>query len=78
VTDRAAQRALLEAIKADVRSRVDQIIERFVREIYETMPREGVDAALHAALADVSGVLAEGIVAQIRESGRMHPGRGQL
>ena len=77
MTDRATQRALLEAIRADVRSRVDCTVERFVVEAHETTPGSGVDTVLRDALAEVSTILAEGIVAQMRENGRLRPGKGQ-
>ena len=77
MTDRATQRALLEAIRADVRSRVDCTIERFVMEAHESAPGSGVDTVLRDALAEVSTILTEGIVAQMRESGRIRPGKGQ-
>ncbi len=77
MTNRATQRALLEAIQADVRSRVDSTIEHFVMEAHETTPGSGVDTILRDALAEVSSILAEGIVAQMRESGRIRPGQGQ-
>jgi hypothetical protein len=77
LTDRATQHALLEAIRADVRSRVECAIERFVMETHETTPESGVDMVLDDALAEVSTILTEGIVAQMRESGRIRPGQSQ-
>ncbi|MDP2470038.1 MAG: hypothetical protein Q8W46_04220 [Candidatus Palauibacterales bacterium] len=68
MTDRETRQAILEAIREDLRSRVDEIMERFVHDAYEANPGSGDDSSLRAALADVSEVLAEGIAAQIRES----------
>jgi len=76
VTDRETKRAILEAIRADVRSRVDHIMDRFVHEAYEAVPRDEGAGVLEEAVADVSDVLAEGIVAQRRESGWPRPGHG--
>jgi len=76
VTDRETRRAILEAIRADVRSRVDHIMDRFVHEAYEAVPRNQGAGVLEEALADVSDVLAEGIVAQRRETGWLPPGQG--
>jgi len=76
MTDRETRRAILEAIRADVRSRVDHIMDRFVHEAYEAVPRNEGAGVLEEALADVSDVLVEGIVAQRRESGKLRPGHG--
>ena len=75
MTDRETRRAILEAIRADVRSRVDHIMDRFVHEAYEAVPWNEGAGVLEEALADVSYVLSEGIVAQRRESGGP-PGQG--
>ena len=76
MTDRDTRHAILEAIRADVRLRVDHIMDRFVHEAYDAVPRtEGADV-LEEALADVSDVLSEGIVAQRRESAWLRPGQG--
>jgi hypothetical protein len=56
---------------------VDCTIERFVVEAHEITPGSGVDTVLRDALAEVSTILAEGIVAQMRENGRIRPGKGQ-
>ena len=56
---------------------MDCTIERFVAEAHETTPGSGVDTVLRDALAEVSTILAEGIVAQMRENGRLRPGKGQ-
>jgi hypothetical protein len=76
VTDRDTRRAILEAIRADVRSRVEHIMDRFVRDAYEAVPRNAGAGVLEEALADVSGVLSEGIVAQRRETAGQRPGQG--
>lgn len=76
VTDPETRRAILEAIRADVRSRVEHIMDRFVGEAYEAVPGNAGARVLEEALADVSGVLAEGIVAQRRETAGQRPGPG--
>jgi hypothetical protein len=76
VTDRETRQALLEAIRADVRSRIDVIMVSFVHRAYEAAPLSETAAVLEEAVSDVSDVLSEGMVAQAREGGRLHPGPG--
>jgi len=76
LTDRETRQAILEAIRADVRSRVDLIMVRFVHRAYEESPRSEAPDVLGEALSEVSDALSEGIAAQAREGGRMHPGHG--
>jgi len=76
VTDRETRRAILEAIRADVRSRIDVIMVRFVQRAYEAAPLGEAADVLEDAVSEVSDVLSEGVVAQAREGGRMHPGSG--
>lgn len=76
MTDRDTRHAILEAIRADVRSRVEHIMDRFVHEAYEAVPRNEGAGVLEDALAEVSDVLSEGIGAQRRESAWLRPGQG--
>ncbi len=75
MTDRETRRAILEAIRADVRSRMDHVTDRFVDRAHEAAARSDAAGILNEALSEVSDVLSEGIVAQVRETGPMHPGR---
>ena len=76
MTDRETRQAILEAIRADVRARVDVIMVRFVHRAYEAAaPSEAADV-LDETVSEVCDVLSEGIVAQAIEGGRMHPGHG--
>jgi len=76
VTDRQTRQAILEAIRADIRSRIDLIMVRFVHRAYEAAPLSEAADVLDDAVSEVSDVLSEGMVAQAREGGRMHPGPG--
>jgi hypothetical protein len=76
VTDRETRQAILEAIRADIRSRIDLIMIRFVHRAYEAAPLGEAADVLDEAVSEVSDVLSEGMVAQAREGGRMHPGSG--
>lgn len=67
MTDKQATRALTEAIGADVRKRVDEIADQFVRDAFEAVPTGEVPEVLHAAVARVSAALGEGLAAQLRE-----------
>lgn len=73
MTDAVTQRALREAIQADVRRRVDRIVDRLERQVGELDDSEHMAEVLRRALAEVSDALAEGIVAQMREHGRAGP-----
>lgn len=73
MTDPETRHALLEAIRADVRARVDHILDRFVERAHVAAPRSEAAGAVSEALSEVSDVLSEGIVAQMREGGRIHP-----
>lgn len=76
MTDRQTRQAILEAIRADIRSRIDLIMVRFVHRAYEAAPLSEAADVLDDAVSEVSDVLSEGMVAQAREGGRMHPGPG--
>lgn len=72
MTDRATRQAILEAIRADVRARVDQIMDRFVCEAHAVAPHAGGEF-IDQALKEVSEILAEGITAQIKEADPRRP-----
>ena len=76
MTDRETRQAILEAIRADIRSRIDLIMVRFVHRAYEAAPLSEAADVLDDAVSEVSDVLSEGMVAQAREGGRKHPGPG--
>ncbi len=67
MTDIATTGALLEAIRADVRTRVDSIVDRLEVQVEELDQPAHLEEALREALVEVTGVLAEGIVAHLRE-----------
>lgn len=60
-------RAILEAIEADVRVRVDRIVDRVEREVDRLHGGDELETAIHDALVDVTEVVAEGMVARLRE-----------
>ena len=70
MTDLATKLAILEAIQADVRRRVDRIVDRLERDMASSDEPLSLDQAFRDALSDLSSVLAEGIHAQMREGGR--------
>jgi len=74
--DRDTRRALLEAIRADVRLRVDHILDRFIHRAYEARTGDEGAGVLEETLVDVSYVLGEGIAAQVRENRPLRPGTG--
>lgn len=77
MTDAITQRALREAIRADVRERVDRIVDRLERQVHDLADPEDMAEALRIALAEVCDAVAEGLVAQVRENKRTRP-RGDL
>lgn len=76
MTDRATRQAIVEAIRSDMHARVDGIMERFVKRASGSGQGSVAPEALDEALAEVSDVLAEGIAAQLRESGQLGRGPG--
>jgi hypothetical protein len=66
--DPGARNAVVEAIRADVRHRVEGILDRFEQGTGELDQRER-DEAFREALVGVSVVLTEGLLAQLRETG---------
>jgi hypothetical protein len=57
---------LLEAVRADVRARVERIVDDLEVDL-EAFPPSAVDVSLHRALARMTEAVAEGIVAHVRE-----------
>ena len=64
-------RLLQDAIRADVHARVDLVMGRLEHDIARLYGAPELEAALQRALADVADVMAEGIVAQLREARRI-------
>ncbi len=67
----ATMRLLRDAIRADVHARVDTVMGRLENDIESLHGVPELEAALERALADVADVMAEGIVAQLREVQRL-------
>lgn len=63
----ATTEALLHAIKSDVRSRVDDIVEGAERAAMTLTSEDEVDAVLERALLEVERTLAEAARAMARE-----------
>lgn len=63
-------RLLQDAIRADVHARVDTVMSRLENDIETMYGAPELEAALQQALTDVAEVMAEGIVAQLREAQR--------
>lgn len=72
--DAVTQQALREAIRADVRRRVDHIVDRLERQVYDLEEPDDMAEALQEALAEVCDAVAEGLVAQMREGSSARPG----
>lgn len=60
-------RALIEAIDADIRLRVDRIVDRVEDQVDTLAGPRALEAAIHDALVEVTEVVAEGMVARLRE-----------
>lgn len=67
----ATMRVLRDAIRADVHARVDTVMGRLEDDIEALQGVPELEDALEQALADVAEVMAEGIVAQLREVQRL-------
>jgi hypothetical protein len=52
---------------------VEGIVDQLETDVQELDDPDLMNRALRSALADVSDVLAEGIVAQVRENTKTHP-----
>ena len=74
MTDAVTQQAIREAIRSDMRSRIAIIIDRLEHQMHELDEPEHLAEALRLALVEVSDALAEGVVAQMRESAPERPG----
>jgi hypothetical protein len=70
MTDAETKSLLLEVIRADVRSRVDTIVDRLEAEVDCLERLDDVEHAMRGALIEVTEVLAEGIAAHLRETRR--------
>ena len=64
-------RLIQDAIRADVHARVDTVMGRLEGEIERLHGSSELEDALQRALSDVADVMAEGIVAQLREARRI-------
>lgn len=69
--EKATLRLFQDAIRADVHARVDQVMGRLESDIATIHGARELERALQQALTDVSDVMAEGIVAQLREAHRL-------
>lgn len=72
--DGSTLRLFQDAIRADVHARVDLVMGRLEHDIAEIEAASELERALEQALADVADVMAEGIVAQLREVRRLERG----
>ena len=59
--------ALLEAINADVRGRVDEILDRLEAIMPELLDKVEMESVIEYALSEVTDAVAEGAVALVRE-----------
>ncbi len=59
--------AMLEAINADVRKRVDAILDRLEILLPELIDQMEVESVVEYALSEVTDAVAEGAVAAVRE-----------
>ncbi len=66
----AASGVLLEAVRADVRARVEAIVRQLEADVDRLDRRDEIETVLRAALDEVTDVLAEGLVAHLRETRR--------
>lgn len=68
--DATASHLLLEAVRADVRRRVEAIVQQLEADVDRLERPEQIEPLLRSALGQVTDVLAEGIVAHVREARR--------
>lgn len=66
----AASGVLLEAVRADVRARVEAIVRQLEADVDRLDRRDEIETVLRATLDEVTDVLAEGLVAHLRETRR--------
>ena len=65
--DRRIAQLFHDAIRADVHTRVDDALDRLEASVGYLQDFGDLEAALKGALAEVADVVAEGLVAQLRE-----------
>jgi hypothetical protein len=75
MTYQATKLAILEAIQADLRVRLYQIVHRLEVDVHTVDEPSQMERALRTAVASLSDALAEGIHAQVREAGHLDQGR---
>ena len=73
-SDRVVTRLLHEAIRADVHTRVDAVLNQLDSRVDYLRETDDLELALEDALADVADAVAEGLVAQLRECRRLRHG----
>lgn len=66
-SDRRIAQLFHDAIRADVHARVDESLDRLEDSVEYLQEFADIEAALEVVLADVADVVAEGLVAQLRE-----------
>ena len=69
--DRRVAQLIHDAIRADVHVRVDDALDRMEASVEHLEGISAIEAALEGALAEVADVVAEGLVAQLREVRRL-------
>ena len=69
--DRRIAQLFHDAIRADVHTRVDDAMDRLEASVEYLEGFAAIEAALEGALAEVADVVAEGLVAQLREVRRL-------
>ncbi|MFQ5530866.1 MAG: hypothetical protein ACE5FP_11040 [Gemmatimonadota bacterium] len=72
--DRGVTLLLHEAIRADVHTRVDSVLNRLESSVDYAREFVDLEVALENALAEVADAVAEGLVAQLRECRRLRHG----
>ncbi|TFG64051.1 MAG: hypothetical protein E4H28_05670 [Gemmatimonadales bacterium] len=65
--DRRIAQLFHDAIRADVHSRVDESLDRLEASVEYLQELDEIELALEGVLAEVADVVAEGLVAQLRE-----------
>ncbi len=69
--DRRIAQLFHDAIRADVHTRVDDALDRLEASVEHLEGITALESALEGALAEVADVVAEGLVAQLREVRRL-------
>jgi len=65
--DSRIARLLHDAIRADVHVRIDESLDRLDFSTEYLQDLDAIEEALESTLADVADIVAEGLVAQLRE-----------